>query len=76
MFPEFKGILDIIIKISQDSKNDKGVAEAGLLKVLFQLLASLEEAFTARVQKIEKKLMPERRNSMKKLTEQMPLPVI
>ena len=58
MFPEFKGILDIIIKISQDSKNDKGVAEAGLLKVLFQLLASLEEAFTARVQKIEKKLMP------------------
>lgn len=52
MFVEFKTILDSIIKITQDTKNDSIVTESGIIKVLFQLLSSLEEAFTSRVQKL------------------------
>ena len=58
VFVQFKAILDLIIKITQDTKNDSIVTESGIIKVLFQLLFSFEEAFTSRVQKLQKKVIP------------------
>lgn len=34
-------VLEGLMKVSQDSKNDKSVAESGVLKYAFQLLAGL-----------------------------------
>lgn len=44
-----KSLLDVVVKISQDTKNDKLVAESGILKVMFQFLSALHEGFASKM---------------------------
>ena len=62
-----KDMLDLLIKVTQDTKNDKAVAESGIIKIAFQLLASLYQPFLVLVESSSKKLPSfERKNSLRK----------
>lgn len=69
-------VLETLMKVSQDSKNDKHVAESGVLKYAFQLLAGLAGAVEAKNAKKDRRALFERKGSLKKAEEARDLPVL
>jgi hypothetical protein len=62
-------VLDTLIKISQDTANDKAVAEAAVLKYIFIILASLVTYIEANNTKRDRRSLFERRGSLKKMDD-------
>lgn len=62
-------VLETLVKVSQDTANDKAVAEAAVLKFAFVMLSSLVGYVETNNAKKDRRSLFERKGSLKKMDE-------